>query len=392
MSGPASTPMVNLGELMPRRIPTINPASSPDEEFELWSIPAFDSGAPERLLGRDIGSPKKAVEPDDVLLSRIVPHIRRSWVVGPRDGARQIASSEWITFRSDHVWPDYLRHYLVSDGFHAQFMNTVAGVGGSLLRARPEAVKEITLPLPPLGEQKRIAATLDQADTLRRLHRRALDRLTTLGQSIFNEMFGGLRSKNELSGSSLGDIADILIGYPFKSDKYIDAEGGIKLCRGANVLPGQIEWSDTARYPASEIERLGRYNLLVGDTVVAMDRPWISSGFKVAQICEKDVPSLLVQRVARIRAKTLSDQAFIYFLVSSSEFQKHCRPTETTVPHISPKDFQTFRFELPSTSKRERFGQIFIELLSLKEVASQGCSRAESNFKTLQSRAFLGDL
>jgi len=42
-------------------------------------------------------------------------------------------------------------------------MNTVAGVGGSLLRARPAFVAEIEIPVPPLSEQKRIADILAAA-------------------------------------------------------------------------------------------------------------------------------------------------------------------------------------------------------------------------------------
>jgi restriction endonuclease S subunit len=49
---------------------------------------------------------------------------------------------------------------------------------------------ELKIPLPPLGEQRRIAGILDQADALRRLRARALDKLNTLGQAIFHEMFG----------------------------------------------------------------------------------------------------------------------------------------------------------------------------------------------------------
>ncbi len=182
--------MVPLGEFMPSRIPSVNPAKHPEETFELWSIPAFDAGKPDVVLGSKIGSSKKCVEPGDVLLSRIVPHIRRSWIVAPNSENRQIASGEWITFRSDAFDAGYMRHILISDPFHAEFMQTVAGVGGSLLRARPDGDKQIEIPLPALEEQRRIAGILDQEDALSRLCTGALDKLNTLGQAIFHEMFG----------------------------------------------------------------------------------------------------------------------------------------------------------------------------------------------------------
>ncbi|MBK7984762.1 MAG: restriction endonuclease subunit S [Candidatus Competibacteraceae bacterium] len=51
-------------------------------------------------------------------------------------------------------------------------------------------LKDSEIVLPPIQEQKRIAAILDQADALRRLRQRAIDRLNMLGQAIFYEMFG----------------------------------------------------------------------------------------------------------------------------------------------------------------------------------------------------------
>jgi type I restriction enzyme S subunit len=82
------------------RTPSIDPASSPDEAFTLYSVPAFDAGTPDILAGRQIGSAKQVVQSDDVLLSRIVPHIRRAWVVNGAS-TRTIASGEWIVFRSE---------------------------------------------------------------------------------------------------------------------------------------------------------------------------------------------------------------------------------------------------------------------------------------------------
>ena len=57
----------------------------------------------------------------------------------------------------------------------------------------------LEIPLPPLDEQRRIAAILDKADALRRKRKRALDLLDSLTQSIFLEMFGSAATNNELS-------------------------------------------------------------------------------------------------------------------------------------------------------------------------------------------------
>ena len=217
-------PLISMGEIALRKGGSVNPKKHPGETFQLYSIPAFDDGAPEVVAGSAIGSTKKAVEPNDVMISRIVPHIRRAWVVGPSQGHRQIASSEWIIFRDERIWPSYLRWVLVGDVFHSAFMRTVSGVGGSLLRARPAEVFKIQVPLAPLPEQKRIAAILDAADALRAKRREALAQFDTLIQSVFLDMFGDLltnpmrwpertlgelgqgRFRNGLSPSSKGTV------------------------------------------------------------------------------------------------------------------------------------------------------------------------------------------
>lgn len=69
-------------------------------------------------------------------------------------------------------------------------MQTVAGVGGSLLRARPSEVAKIEIPLPPLSEQKRIAGILDQASGLRRKRQQALALTDQFLRSTFLDLFG----------------------------------------------------------------------------------------------------------------------------------------------------------------------------------------------------------
>lgn len=212
--------LVEAGEFMARRNGSVNPAKFPDEEFELHSIPAFDAGQPEMLRGSEIGSSKQIVRPNDVMISKIVPHIRRSSVVGPAADKRQIASGEWIVFRSEDLFPHYLRHLLVSDEFNRKFMSTVSGVGGSLLRARPAEVAKIKILVPPFSEQRRIAAILDKADALRAKRREAIAKLDQLLQSVFLDMFGDpVSNPKGLRKVSITSVADISTGgTPSRTD------------------------------------------------------------------------------------------------------------------------------------------------------------------------------
>ncbi|WP_421179641.1 restriction endonuclease subunit S [Aeromonas enteropelogenes] len=183
-------PMVKLGDIAVKKGGSVNPEKFPNETFMLWSIPAYDNGTPEILAGSAIGSSKKILKENDVLISRIIPHIRRVLVVGKEEQYRQIGSGEWIQYRSEIFHPHFLKHYLSSDMFHKQFMETVSGVGGSLLRARPSEVERIEVPCPPLEEQKRIAAILDKADAIRQKRQQAIALADDFLRSVFLDMFG----------------------------------------------------------------------------------------------------------------------------------------------------------------------------------------------------------
>lgn len=207
---------------------------------------------------------------------------------------------------------------------------------------------QLTVPVPPICQQRRIAEILDKAEALRARRRAVLAHLDSLRQAIFIDMFGSATATQKgWPRCSLGDVVDLVTGYPFPSEEYVEGPDSVRLCRGANVLPGRIDWSDLARWPATNVADLNEYWLEPGDVIVAMDRPWISEGFKLARMQHDDCPSLLVQRVARLRAKEVASSEFIYQLLMQSVFTSHCRPTETTIPHISPREIRSFLFLLP---------------------------------------------
>ena len=158
----SSYPLIRVGNFYRRKVKSLDPRLNPNDYFELWSIPAFDKGTPDILKGAEIGSQKKIVYPGDVLLSRIIPHIRRACIVQENPaGYCQVASTEWIVFSGEDVLPEFLKRIIVADEFHEQFMQTITGVGGSLSRANPKAVAEIQIPLPPLDVQQEIVAEIE---------------------------------------------------------------------------------------------------------------------------------------------------------------------------------------------------------------------------------------
>ena len=139
--------------------------------------------------------------------SKIVPHIRRAWVVGDDRGRRLIDPGEWIVFRSEKVFPKYLRHVLVGDPFHQQFMQTVSGVGGSPCALVLHLWHQFRFPC-PAKEQRRIAAISTKPKPSEPNAAPLLSLLDSLTQSLF-DMFGDPVTNPEGGASTIGDLAKV---------------------------------------------------------------------------------------------------------------------------------------------------------------------------------------
>ena len=261
------------------------------------------------------------------------------------------------------------------------------------MRARPELVNKIEFPAVEKSEQKRIAAILDKADAILRKRQQAIHLADEFLRSVFFEMFGDPRNNPKgWDVVRLGDWADVITGYPFSSTDYrTEPDSSVKLCRGANVLPRRLDWSDVVYWPEDEVGPVESYLLEKGDVVLALDRPWISSGLKVVVFGESE-PALLVQRVARIRPRTISESHYFYQMLLSPHFLAHCRPTETTVPHISPVELKHFPVPKPPSELLENYGAVVEKTVAMTERLRQGALDSEQFFGAVSQRAFQGGL
>lgn len=190
---------VRLGEVADHGRRSIDPRRFAGETFLLYSIPSYDSGMkPEKVAGAQIGSSKLLVETGMCLFSKLNPRLPRAWIVREAENEyRKIASTEFIPLRprNESLDLEYLRNLLVSEFFLRQVRRDVTGATGSRQRLKPNVVLDAIIPLPPLEEQRRIVAYLEQVQqqvtALKRVQAEIEAELKRLEQAILERAFRG---------------------------------------------------------------------------------------------------------------------------------------------------------------------------------------------------------
>lgn len=193
--------------------------------------------------------------------------------------------------------------------------------------------------------------------------------------------------------STIGECVELLTGYAFSSQDYAtEKSSAIRLLRGDNVMQGALRWEDAKYWGLPIDKQLDRYEMRLGDIVIAMDRPITNAGLKCSSVQETDLPCLLVQRVARMRAKEGFDQGYLAQVLQTHSFIQHLKgqKTETAVPHISPNDLRDFAIAFPAMAEQRSIAQI----LSTWELAIATTERLLANShkqKQTLTHSLLGD-
>ena len=155
---------------------------------------------------------------------------------------------------------------------------------------------------------------------------------------------------------SLGHLIDITTGFPFASEGFSTEASDVRLLRGINISPGAVHWDAVVRWAFDKAKEYRRYELNAGDIVLGLDRPIIGSGIRAAVVSHSDTPSLLLQRVARMRPNCRLDSRYLFLLITGRTFREYMTPifTGISVPHLSPEQIKRFSIALPSLDDQSR--------------------------------------
>lgn len=289
-----------------------------------------------------------------------------------------------IIFDKDVIDLSFALHYLNTVDFYSLSNST------TVPSLRRDDIASLKIPLPPLEEQKRIAGILDQADALRRLRARALEKLNTLGQAVFQEMFGDVKfNEKQFVEYKLKDFCEIKLGKMLDKEKNKLGEPR-KYLRNANIRWFSFDLSSLYEMPFTEKE-IERFSVKSGDLLIC-------EGGEPGRcaIWEAGDEEIFYQKALH-RLRINKDIAIVdflerWFFAAAKSGVLSDSVTQATISHLTGEKIKNLSIFLPPIDLQVVFAARLTGVKDHLSVAARALNEAESLFASLQSAAFEGRL
>ncbi len=219
---------------------------------------------------------RQIVKARDILVSTVQPNLNAvAQVPQELDGAT--ASTRFTVLRPNEeiLHSRYLYYWVRSPAFIGEM--TVRATGVSYPAVTDNIVKDSKLPLPPLPEQRRIAAILDKADAIRRKRAKALELVDEFLKSSFFDLVGPnapnykrwpVKTIAELASPSGGAMRTGPFGSSLRHSEFVDE--GIAVLGIDNAVNNRFAWAQRRFITEEKFEELERYTVLPGDVIITI--------------------------------------------------------------------------------------------------------------------------
>jgi type I restriction enzyme S subunit len=249
---------------------------------------------------------------------------------------------------------------------------------------------EIPIPVPPLSEQRRIAAILDKADALRIKRREALAQLDRLAQSIFVEMFGDPTNPKGWTLKSLPEATEFQEGPGILAKDF--RENGVPLVRLAGVGAGEVSLKG-CNFVAPEMfaRKWAHFALNEGDILVLT-----SATFGNPSVVGKIAAgALFYTGIIRFRPKHSDIKpTYLRHFLASPWFlrQATALASGAVIKHFGPTHLRQMTVPVPPVHIQELFATRMTKVESMRAPLAGAMSESDSFFSSVQHRAFRGEL
>lgn len=283
---------------------------------------------------------------------------------------------------------NFLSYYLSHRG-----LNDV--ISGS---AQPQITRQnlnkVKVPLPPLEEQKKIAAILDAADDYRQKTKALIEKYDHLTQSLFLDMFGDSTNTERTELANTVTDKGHFVDGPFGSNLKVSdqTEKGIRLIQ-VNNIGVRVFRDKTSRFTSVEkYETLRKHEVIPGDLVVA------KMGEPLGRCCilpNHISKALVVADCMRIRVSSPHFiSKYVMFFLNSYDAKQQIKNLSrgSTRVRINLSMLRKLKIPKPTLSSQNQFAERVAQIEQQKQQAEASLVKAEELFSSLLQRAFKGEL
>jgi type I restriction enzyme S subunit len=266
------------------------------------------------------------------------------------------------------------------------------GNGATFKEVSKAVVSRVKFPLPPLAEQRRIAAILDMADGIRRKREQALTLADDFLRSVFLEMFGDPSTNSK--GWPVGSIRDLIVDAKYGTSQKADVnKGSYPVLRMGNLTyTGRIDTADLKYLDLKDIE-VEKYTVRRGDILFnRTNSPELVGKTAVVMV---DEVYAYAGYLVRARTNELANPHYISAFLNSAfgkaTLQGMCKSI-IGMANINAQEFQNIHIPIPPADLQNRFGAAVERTEATRQLLLAEVQVAAELFAALSQRAFSGDL
>lgn len=282
----------------------------------------------------------------------------------------------------------YLYHFLCSPSFRNW---TKSSSGANIKNIRASELAAFKIPLPPLPEQKRIAAILDKADAIRRKRQLAIEKSEEFLRSVFLDMFGDPVTNPK--GWEMGTIRDLVSEVKYGTSDKAGEDGQYPILRMNNITySGNWNFSDL-KYINLEKKDEPKYLAQKGDLLFNRTNSKELVG-KTAVYREIE-PMAIAGYLIRVRANEKGDNEFISGYLNSTYGKiklKHMCKNIVGMANINAQEFQDIPIFIPSYDKQKQYAHLVNKVVINSKKYKKSLIISNQLFSSLTHLAFRGEL
>jgi type I restriction enzyme, S subunit len=151
-------------------------------------------------------------------------------------------------------------------------------------------------------------------------------------------------------------------------------------------------------WPESRITEVEQLLIDEGEVILALDRPVISTGLKIARATKDDLPCLLVQRMMRFKTVDPRLNPWLYFNLNLPAFIQHLSSglTGSDLPHVTGTGVAEYAFGLPPLTEQQKVVRRVEKLFAFADQIEARLSKAQAQVdrltQSILAKAFRGEL